>query len=106
MRRRMLRKRMRDLMIVLIVIISFFSGFFGHTLLSARAEEEKSEPLNRYYTSIQLKQGDSLWNIANAYAGGSGYTTREYVDELKRMNGLSSESIHAGEFLTVVYFAE
>ena len=106
MNRRIARRRVRNLMIVLLMILAFCSGFFGHTLLNAHAEEEYVKPMNRYYTSIQLKQGDSLWDIAAQYLEGSGYTTKEYVEELKRMNGLRDEHIHSGEYLTVVYFAE
>lgn len=105
-RRRLAVRRMRRLMIALLMAAAFCSGFFGHTLLSAHAEEETKPILNRYYTSVQLKKGDSLWDIAHTYAKGSGYTVREYVEELKRMNGLAGEDIHSGEFLTVVYFAE
>ena len=106
MNRRIVQRKMRNFTIIILMILAFCSGFFGHTLLNAHAEEKYVKPLNRYYTSVQLKQGDSLWDIAGTYAEGSGYSTREYVDELKRMNGLKGENIHSGEFLTVVYFAE
>jgi hypothetical protein len=88
------------------MIIAFCSGFFGHTMLSVHAEEEKALSLTPYYTSIQIQHDDTLWDIAREYADGSGYTVRQYVEELKRMNRLQSENIHAGEFLTVVYYAE
>ena len=104
--KRTANRRFRSFAIILFMILAFCSGFFGHTLLNARAEEEKAAKLNRYYTSVQLRQGDSLWDIARQYSTGSGYSCREYVEELKRMNGLTSERIHSGEYLTVVYFAE
>ena len=85
------KRRLRNFTIILLMILAFCSGFFGHTLLNARAEEA---------------QGDSLWDLAEQYRVGSGYSRTEYVEELKRMNGLKSEQIHSGEYLTVVYFAE
>jgi LysM repeat protein len=88
------------------MIAAFCSGFFGHTLLSAHAEEQSGADLVPYYTSIQIQHDDTLWDLAETYAKGSGYTVRQYVDELKRMNHLKSEVIHAGEFLTIVYYAE
>ena len=100
------KRRLRNLMVILLMILAFCSGFFGHSLLNARAEEKAAVQLNRYYTSVQLRQGDNLWNLADQYYKGSGYSKAEYVEELKRMNGLKSEQIHSGEFLTVVYFAE
>lgn len=102
----MVKRSIRNLTVVLLMILAFCSGFFGHTLLSAHAEEKPVKPLNRYYTSIQLEAGDSLWGIADQYADGTRYSTREYLDELKCVNGLKCEEIHAGEFLTVFYYAE
>ncbi|MGN0158013.1 MAG: LysM peptidoglycan-binding domain-containing protein [Brotaphodocola sp.] len=101
-----MKKRLRNLTVILLMILAFCSGFFGHTLLNARAEEKSIRSMNRYYTSIQLRQGDSLWDIANQYSRGTNYSVKEYVNELKKINGLKSESIHSGEYLTVVYFAE
>ena len=100
------KRRLRNFTIILLMILAFCSGFFGHTLLNARAEEAQLPELKRYYTSVQLHQGDSLWDLAERYRVGSGYSRAEYVEELKRMNGLKSEQIHSGEYLTVVYFAE
>jgi hypothetical protein len=104
--RRQINRRIRSFVIVCLMIAAFCSGFFGHTLLSAHAEEQSKAALIPYYTSIQIRHDDTLWNLAQTYAQGSGYTVRQYVDELKRMNRMKSESIHAGEFLTVVYYAQ
>lgn len=98
------RRSVRNLIVAVLMILAFLSGFFGHTLLNAHAEEEPVVSKTRYYTSIQLKSGDSLWEIADRYSDGSSYSTAEYLKELKEMNGLKGESIHAGEFLTVFYY--
>ncbi|MCC8126902.1 MAG: LysM peptidoglycan-binding domain-containing protein [Clostridiales bacterium] len=102
-----LRKKnnIKNFIIIVLMVLAFCSGFFGHSLLINAHAEEKTEPgHNRYYTSVQLKKGDSLWNIAKDYADGTGFSTLEYMEELKRLNHLESENIHAGEYLTVVYF--
>ena len=104
--RRTIRRHLRNFTVILLMILAFCSGFFGHTLLNARAEEKARPEWNRYYTSVQIRRGDSLWNLADKYRQGSGYSRQEYIDELKRMNGLKSEQLHSGEYLTVVYFAE
>lgn len=89
-----------------LMVIAFGSGFLGHTVLKAHAEVKPDSPLKAYYTSVQIKPNDSLWDIAEQYSANSNFTVRQYVNELKRMNNLSSESIHAGEYITVVYYAE
>lgn len=105
-KRRIRRRRIHKLIVILLVAAAFCFGFFGRTLFEAYAEEESAKEYNRYYTSIQLEPGDNLWNIASRYSQGSGYTVSEYVEELKRMNGLKDGHVHSGEYLTVVYFAE
>lgn len=106
MKRRARRKRIQRFVIVFLIATAFFTGFFGRTLFDAYATENRADPLNRYYTSIRLKPGDNLWNIANRYAEGSEFTIAEYVEELKRMNNLRDEQVHSGEYLTIVYFSE
>lgn len=104
----MQRKRYRKLVwIAGIVGILFVTLFlWGGSILRAHAQQEQRVGLKRYYTSIQIQQGDSLWKYAEQYGKGSGYSKKEYVEELKRMNGLTRDEIHAGRYLTVVYFSE
>lgn len=97
---------MKKLLMITMMITAFCFGFFGRTSMNAHAEEETLPEKDRYYTSIQIRQGDNLWSVANRYAEGSGFTTQEYMDELKRMNGLNSEKIHSGEYLTIVYVSD
>lgn len=105
MKRRARRKRVHKLLVALLVVAAFCSGFFGRTLFDAYAKED-TDVQNRYYTSIQVEPGDNLWKIASRYSQGSSYSIPEYVEELKRMNGLTDGHIHAGEYLTIVYFSE
>jgi len=94
---------MRHLM-MLTLILGLITGVFAHSMMSARAEEPAKQEVTRYYTSVQIKEGESLWSIAREYADQSEITITQYIEELKQMNGLQRETIHAGEYLTVVYF--
>lgn len=97
---------MKKLLIVLLMAAAFTFGVFGSNLLSIHAEAENLPERRLYFTSIQIQKGDNLWDIAKRYSQGSGYSTQEYVEELKRMNGLRHDQIHSGEYLTVIYFSE
>ena len=55
------------------------------------------------YKSIQLKSGDSLWSIAEEYMPESFSSIQDYIEELKEINGLESDEIHEGRYLTVIY---
>lgn len=94
---------MKKVCLLFVVILSVCSVLFGHNLMNAMAEEPDSG-FTRFYTSIVIEEGDNLWRIAERYNQNSGMTTTEYIEELKSMNRLSGDTIHAGKYLTVVYF--
>ena len=88
--------------------IAVFTLFFAFVLtgfvsISNTAKAETMPEPDRYYTSIQIEKGDTLWDIALQYKW-EGQTTQDYVDELMEMNQLSSEQITAGQYLMIYYY--
>ena len=75
--------------------IMILSCLLGKTLVTASGEERESG-YDRYYTNIEIRPGDSLWSIAERYRANSGMEVRQYISELKEINGLVSDSIEAG----------
>ena len=77
----------------------------GRMAVTAMAGEERKET-KICYKSVQIQEGDSLWTIASQYRHGSSMSTSEYIEQLKQMNCLKQDTIHAGQYLTVVYFPQ
>ena len=96
---------MKKYIFALITIVMILSCFFGKTLVMAN-EESDDTVYTRYYTTIEVKKGDTLWSIAKTYRPHSGMSVREYINELKLINGMYSDDIHAGDIISVTYFAE
>jgi len=48
---------------------------------------------------ISVKPGDTLWEIADKYSGNT--EIREYIYEIKKINGLESATIYAGQKLII-----
>ena len=69
-------------------------------------ESGNAVQLTKYYKTITIEAGDTLWGIAEEYKSGDYKTTQDYVDELITMNKLHSDSITSGQKLIVAYFAE
>lgn len=99
----MRRIAVRRVVITGIAVLLFVTVFMGRTMFISMAKEE-SQIAAPYYKSIQIQEGDSLWGIANQYKKGSSMDTHEYIDHLKQMNSLKKDTIHAGQYLTVVYY--
>lgn len=96
---------MKKYFVMLVLFVAVLSCFFGKTLVMA-SEEENKVVYERYYTDIEIEKGDTLWSIAKTYNQHSGMEIREYIREVKQMNGMISDSIKAGDSLTIVYFAQ
>lgn len=94
----------KGILVLLVLIAILSSGFFGHNLMQAMAEEEATVSYSKYYTSIRLEEGDTLWKLAERYNNHSEKSMEAYVRELKSMNCLIDDTIHAGNYLTVTYY--
>lgn len=55
------------------------------------------------YKSIEVEAGDTLWTIADEYMGNEFTDREDYIDEVKRLNHLSTDTIQAGAYLIVPY---
>ena len=74
--------------------------FFGTT---AQADESNCKR-ERYYTSILIEFGDTLWSIAEKYTDPEYESVQDYVNELKFMNNLTTSDIYTGQYLTIAYY--
>ena len=83
------------LLIALALFGMIFRGF------KVRGQEQSGY---KYYTSIEIQSGDTLWSIASEIAEAYDLDTRECVKELMFMNNLKNDTIHAGNYLTVFYY--
>ena len=86
------------------VILVIFA-FSYHTLTSA-ASTSTDDISYKYFTSIQVETGDTLWSIAEEYGDDIHYASnKEYINEVKMMNKLSNDEIVSGQYLIIPYFS-
>lgn len=67
--------------------------------------KENQEASTKLYTSLMIEEGDSLWSIAEANKPDD-VSVHEYIKHIKKINQLSTDDIHAGNFLTIYYYKE
>lgn len=102
-RRKRIAKRRMILLLAALFVITMGSVVFG-SIFSKAKNPTSDIPQYKYYKSIIIEQGDSLWSIAEEYCTDDCTDTREYVAELKQLNSLTSDTIHAGQHLLVAYY--
>ena len=69
----------------------------------ADAHEESGHQGESLYKSIQIQDGDTLWEIAEEYKTSEYESIYDYIDDLMAINGLVTDQIQEGQYLTVVY---
>ena len=92
------------LAIVTAAVIAIFT-FSYHSLVSS-ASTGSEQVSYKYFTSIQVEAGDTLWSIAEEYADEEHYSSyKEYINEVKRMNKMKDDSIVCGQYLIIPYYS-
>ena len=88
------------LCIAVIIVISLF------LLGSVRTQAASAEVTHKYYTSIQIDSGDTLWSIAEDYITDDYRDMNEYIEEVCSINKICGDEIHAGAYITVPYYTD
>lgn len=102
--RRVRQLRRRGFMLVLTIILVLTLAVSYHAILSEATSGTEVENY-KYYTSIEVKYGDSLWTIAQEYVSEEYDSIDEYIDEVMEINHLKEEKISAGQYLIVPYYS-
>lgn len=81
-------------------------NLLGAVKLNIFAKEPNFHTYTRYYKSIMISEGDSLWKIARQYCPDGAVSEADYVNELKQINGLKDDTIHSGCYLTIICYED
>lgn len=87
--------------IILRLLVLFLILMPALILISNNRSFAKSDPVSYTYISIQIKEGDTITDIARKYLDQSGLNLKDYSKEIMRLNRLSSDSIVAGAYLMI-----
>lgn len=98
----MKKKNIYSIVVVLVVLVSVM--IFSFAQKTDAKENSTSTNREKYYTSILIEEGDSLWSIAEEYRPDKGVSIKKYIKDLKKMNNIDTDTIHAGNYLTIYYF--
>ena len=94
-------------LLALVVIIVVALGILLGTSMNALASSEKDvASYNKYYVSIRIESGDTLWTIADEYVAGFNISKSDYITEICNINGISEDNIHAGDYIVVPYYSQ
>lgn len=59
----------------------------------------------KYFKSIQIQPGDTLWSIAEEYMSDDYESMADYIKEVKFINNIENSRITTGKYLVVPYYS-
>lgn len=102
--RRVRQLRRRVAAAAVILCASAVIGVFGCSFLS-RAQSANRRISYKYFTSIQVQSGDTLYSIAQEYADEHYESVYAYMEEVCLTNHMLDTDIHEGDYLIVPYYS-
>jgi len=98
-----MKKRIMFTVICLFLSVVVFGSY---RILNPRtAVVYAEEPLSELqYKIIEINEGDSLWSIAEENMSPGFHDIRDYIQEIRDCNQLSTDQIYAGSYLMLPYY--
>lgn len=93
--------RIRFNLIIIVTMILVTATVICCSLLTSASEETILHD-DKYYSSIQIQDADTLWGLAQEYNTDDSISTKDYIDLIKRVNGLQSDTIYSGQYIIVM----
>jgi len=90
-------RRIKQRFLVILAVVALAAPVSAFALTS-RPDDEHSAVI--CYANLKVAEGDTLWGIASEYRP-AGVTVQDYIKQIKKLNGLSSDVIYAGSFLII-----
>ena len=105
-RRSTIRKQKIACIAIMVAVV--FTGVALTSVLfgTIRTQAAPAEPSYKYYTSIQIQSGETLWSIASTYMTEEYPSIDAYIEEVCSINHIAADEIHAGQYLTVPYYSD
>lgn len=105
--RRAIRRKHEVRLHISLIISGFFLvlalSVFCH-VIDSHAETASGHGEKKYYTSIVIESGDTLWSLAQEYADAHYADIQSYIEEVIFINHLDSTEILEGNYLILPYY--
>lgn len=91
-----------------LLVAVFITGFLVFLLFQTSNIANAGTPnsvRHKYYTSVEIESGSSLWEIAEEYMTEEYDSVEDYIKEVKQINHLTEDLIYEGAYLCVPYYS-
>lgn len=91
--------------IFIIMLVTFWKSFsYNRHESDVKTETVSGVRREKIVTTVKVKKGSTLWDIAAEYCTEEYQDVGELVEEIKVSNGMKQNTIHEGAYLIVPYY--
>ncbi|HHT97226.1 MAG TPA: LysM peptidoglycan-binding domain-containing protein [Clostridiales bacterium] len=83
----------------LLILLSVF-------VITNKADAQGNNKRIKLVKTIEIQEGDTLWNIASQYKSDEYSDIRVYINEIKKSNNIYSDEIYSGNYIIVPYYCD
>lgn len=96
----------RTIIAILTLLIILGGVLLGSSWSDARRSQASADhTIYKYYTTVTIEDGDTLWTLADAYMDDQYQNKREFIAEVKQLNQIDENRIHEGTQLVIPYYS-
>ena len=104
-RRECVVRKQKTLFAVILIVLVSLGVLFGTSMNAFASSKTDVSSLNKYYTSIEIESGDTLWDISDEYISNLNVSKAEYIREICELNNISEDEIQTGDFIIIPYYS-
>lgn len=102
-RRRQLRRNICISLMTFMLVAGFSVLFFS---FGSRAQTDAGDVSYKYYKSVTVQAGDTIWDYAGLYADKDFYDSYDnYIKEVMNINHLKDDNIICGQNIILPYYS-
>lgn len=102
-RRRQLRRNICISLMTFLLVTGFSVLFFS---FGSKAQTDTEDVSYKYYKSITVQTGDTIWDYARLYADKNFYDSYDnYIKEVMTINHLEDDNIIYGQNIILPYYS-
>ena len=98
-------RRQKGFLAVVIIVLISLGVLLGGNINALASSKADIASYNKYYTSIRVESGDTLWSIADEYIADFNLSKEDYIKEICQLNHISEDDIHAGAYIIIPYYS-
>ena len=88
-----------------VISLLFIAVYSSVRFVNVNANNTEKNPIYKYYTSYEIRPGDTLTSIAQEHTVNSNVSVNEYIAEVKKNNNLTTDKITSGNYLVISYYS-